>query len=64
MLKKSTSFLTMLPLAVLAHPGHRDEGGFTITHYVTEPEHIGAFVISALLVLYAGRKFAKRNAGQ
>ena len=64
MLKKLTSFLTMLPLAVLAHPGHGDEGGFTITHYFTEPEHIWVFVISGLLVLYAAGKFAKRNAGQ
>ncbi len=64
MLKKLTGLLGMLPLAAMAHPGHGDGDGFNITHYFTEPEHIGVFLVSALVVLYAAKKFAKNKAGQ
>ena len=33
----------LIPFSAWAHPGHGDHGdtgGFTITHYFTEPEHI------------------------
>ena len=28
-----------LPVIALAHPGHGETGGFTITHYFLEPVH-------------------------
>ena len=43
-----------LPLATLAHPGHGETGGFTITHYFTEPVHvIVSLVALSGVILYA-----------
>lgn len=36
-----------LPAICLAHPGHGESGGYTITHYLTEPVH----VITSLIIL-------------
>ncbi|MBS1513023.1 MAG: hypothetical protein JST86_19460 [Bacteroidetes bacterium] len=43
----------LLPLFTIAHPGHGDDDGFTIIHYIKEPVHaiplIGALVVTILL---------------
>ncbi|MGG9961359.1 hypothetical protein [Ferruginibacter sp. SUN106] len=42
-----------MPLVSLAHPGHGETGGFTITHYFTEPVHvIVSLVALAGVILY------------
>jgi hypothetical protein len=43
-----SSFVLGTPLFVLAHPGHGEHGGYTITHYFTEPMHV--FVSLSILV--------------
>ncbi|GAB2834434.1 hypothetical protein [Ferruginibacter profundus] len=43
-----------MPLISPAHPGHGETGGFTITHYFTEPVHvIVSLVALAGVILYA-----------
>ena len=41
-----------LPLITLAHPGHGETDGYTITHYFTEPVHavIAIGVLAAVVV--------------
>ena len=47
-------FSLCLPITSLAHPGHGETGGFTITHYFTEPVHvIVSLVAMAGIILYA-----------
>lgn len=54
----------MFPLLSMAHPGHGEHGGFTITHYFTEPEHIAllALVIAAIVyfVVRARKKASEK----
>jgi len=53
-------FFMALPNIVLAHPGHGETEGFTITHYFIEPVHaIVSIVIVAALVVYI--RHLKRN---
>jgi hypothetical protein len=33
-------FVSCMPLVSLAHPGHGDTEGFSITHYIVEPIHL------------------------
>jgi hypothetical protein len=42
-------FILCIPSISLAHPGHGDTDGYTITHYFTEPVH----VVIAIAVLTA-----------
>lgn len=50
-MKKFISILSILILSLPfignAHPGHGETGGFTITHYFTEPMHV---IISVILL--------------
>lgn len=49
--------LVLLPGLTFAHPGHGEHGGFTITHYFTEPEHVALIMlIVAAIVIYALRR--------
>jgi hypothetical protein len=46
--------MILMPFLSMAHPGHGKMGGYTITHYFTEPEHvipIFAVTAAALLLL-------------
>ena len=48
-----TALMLMLaPAFAFAHPGHGDHGGFTITHYFTEPEHIALLVLIIAAIVY------------
>jgi hypothetical protein len=50
----------------MAHPGHGETGGFTITHYFLEPVHavitIGAITMVIVLIKQlSGKKLLKKN---
>jgi hypothetical protein len=48
-------FVLSAPLISIAHPGHGEHGGYTITHYFTEPTH----VITTALVLFVAIAFVR-----
>ncbi len=52
-------FSLCVPLASLAHPGHGETGGYTITHYFTEPVHIIVSLVALsgiiLYIRYSGK---------
>lgn len=74
MLKKGISlitiiFITVLPVSVLAHPGHGATDGHSLWHYLTEPFHVFSMVAALILLSVAiywytvkKRKKAKINA--
>ncbi len=43
-----SAFLFCMPFVGISHPGHGETGGYTITHYFTEPVHV--FVNISLLI--------------
>jgi hypothetical protein len=47
-----TIIVMLLPFAGMAHPGHGETEGFTITHYFTEPVHATVSVILLAGVLF------------
>lgn len=66
-MKKVVAVLFLLvgcmPFISLAHPGHGETGGFTITHYFTEPIHL-MISFSVLLGLYAFSRYLRYNKKQ
>lgn len=50
--------------AVFAHEGHGHTHGFTITHYMVEPEHALALILSAGIILFFVRKYRKTGANR
>jgi putative Mn2+ efflux pump MntP len=47
----------LLPLLTWAHPGHGETEGFTIKHYMVEPEHVlFALLALAVVIFFVGRK--------
>ncbi len=63
-MKKLLSLTALLfPFISQAHPGHGgSDGGYTIIHYFTEPQHalltLGAFAVT---VIYLARARKKRQ---
>jgi hypothetical protein len=51
--------LSALPLASFAHEGHGHTHGFTITHYIVEPDH--AILTWSVLALTAGFIWLRRR---
>lgn len=51
-----------LPLITLAHPGHGETDGYTITHYFTEPVHavIAIGVLAAVVVFIRQMRKSKQ----
>ena len=45
--------------AAFAHPGHGTTGGFTITHYITEPVHALPLLFAIVLGIVLVRKERK-----
>lgn len=45
-----------------AHEGHGHTHGFTITHYMVEPEHALVLILMAGVVLYVVGRFRKAGA--
>lgn len=65
MKKSLTAFvflLMSLPLITIAHPGHGDDGGYTIKHYFNEPLHIGISVVLFVAVYIALRFYIGKKA--
>lgn len=53
-------FSWCIPAICFAHPGHGETGGYTITHYFTEPVHvIVSLVALSGVLLYA--RYLNRN---
>ncbi len=50
----------LLPLSMLAHPGHGQSEGFTITHYFVEPIHVIAFV-GVMFVVIIGIRWKRHK---
>jgi hypothetical protein len=59
MLAASGLFVLCMPLISMAHPGHGETGGYTITHYFVEPSHaivtIGVLFVVAFYVRHLRR---------
>jgi hypothetical protein len=56
----SSVIFMFLPFFVSAHPGHGETGGYTITHYFTEPVHaVVTFGLIAAIAVYV--KISSRN---
>ena len=56
-------FAFCLPAICLAHPGHGESGGYTITHYFTEPVHL----ITTLIIFtgtYVFMRYVYKNKHQ
>lgn len=63
MKKSLTAFVILLmslPIVTLGHPGHGDEGGYTIKHYFNEPLHVGISVV-LFVAIYAALRFYVRK---
>lgn len=52
-------FVWFMPLLTVAHPGHGEAEGYTITHYFTQPVHLVVSLVALLAVVAAARYFAK-----
>lgn len=53
-------FIVATPMVALAHPGHGTGDGFSITHYLKEPEHIAWLVLLVVGVGYLVVRGKKR----
>lgn len=62
-MKKLLSLIVTLAAtsAAFAHPGHGSTGGYTITHYITEPVHAVPLLFAIVLGIVLIRK-EKRSA--
>jgi cytochrome bd-type quinol oxidase subunit 2 len=61
----TTGILILAPFAGMAHPGHGETEGFTITHYFTEPVHATVSVILLAGVLFTVSMIhRKKSAGK
>jgi hypothetical protein len=45
-------FISAIPMISLAHPGHGETGGYTITHYMVEPQHVIISVIALAGIVF------------
>lgn len=50
--------------SAFAHEGHGHTHGFTITHYMVEPEHALALVLMSAVVYFVVRHFRKQKANR
>lgn len=65
-MKKTASILALiaaLPFTGFAHEGHGHTHGFTITHYMVEPDHAlftGVVLLATIVYLWNRRRKAAR----
>lgn len=52
---------SIFPFAASAHPGHGGTDGFTIIHYMREPEHIALGILVLAFVYAVVRAKSKSN---
>ncbi|HMO32964.1 MAG TPA: hypothetical protein PKE63_05690 [Lacibacter sp.] len=56
---------TILPFLLYAHPGHGETEGFTIKHYMVEPEHVVLSLLAlAITIFFLGRRKEMRDVQQ
>ncbi|MNE39363.1 hypothetical protein D3C80_1333120 [compost metagenome] len=59
------TFLLAITSVCMAHPGHgdhtHDDGGYTITHYFTQPFHVITGVLLAGVICLVLLRVYKRN---
>jgi len=55
--------VSAMPLISLAHPGHGETGGYTITHYLVEPVHVivSIVVLSGIVFLVSQLRRKKQH---
>jgi len=54
--------ILLLPIASFAHPGHGEGDGFSITHYLIQPEHIApSFLVIVAVVYFSLRRKRKSS---
>ena len=44
--------VSAIPMISLAHPGHGETGGYTITHYMVEPVHLVISVVALSAIVF------------
>ncbi len=54
-------FVLCLPLISMAHPGHGEYGGYTITHYFSEPMHAIVTAVVLFLVIVFIRNLRRKR---
>lgn len=54
-------FASCMPFISIAHPGHGEHSGYTITHYFTEPIHAIATALVLVLVIVFIRNLRRRR---
>ncbi|MBK7097450.1 MAG: hypothetical protein IPH58_02615 [Sphingobacteriales bacterium] len=56
--------ILLLPIASFAHPGHGEGGGFSITHYLNEPEHLALIFLIIVAVVYFSLRRKRKSSGK
>jgi hypothetical protein len=59
--KFATVLLAVLPFASFAHEGHGHTHGFTIKHYMVEPQHAAATLLVIGVAIYFFLKRRERS---
>jgi hypothetical protein len=54
-------FVVLIPFSGMAHPGHGETEGYTITHYFTEPVHATATALLMAAVLCTVSYIRRKN---
>ena len=53
--------MSLIPVAVMSHPGHGETEGFTITHYLVEPIHVIATIGILFFVVVIVKWFKRKR---
>ena len=53
--------MSLMPVAVMSHPGHGETEGFTITHYLVEPIHVIATIGILFFVVVIVKWFKRKR---
>lgn len=63
-IRLASAIATLSPITLMAHPGHgghEHDGGYTITHYFTQPSHaVVSFTVLAITVILI-RNLRRKN---
>lgn len=60
MKKLSALLFSLIPFLSFAHPGHGENEGYTLTHYLVEPVHlITGLVVGMALYIYFNHSVRK-----
>ncbi len=53
--------ILLLPIVSFAHPGHGEGDGFSITHYLKEPEHLALIFLVIVAIVYFSLRRKRRS---